>query len=51
MTPTRAVPGDETFADLRAHWDDAQIVEITAVVALFNYFNRFANALHVPVTR
>jgi alkylhydroperoxidase family enzyme len=51
MTPTRGDASDETFAALRAHWDDAQIVEITAVVALFNYFNRVAEALRVPVTR
>lgn len=51
MTPTRGDATDETFARLAAHWDAAQIVEITAVVGLFNYFNRFAEALRVPVTR
>jgi len=42
---------DELFARLAAHWNVPQIVEITAVVALFNYFNRFANALDIPRTR
>lgn len=42
---------DETFARLAEHWNAAQIVEITAVVGLFNYFNRFANALDIPPTR
>ena len=51
MTPTASVPSDRTFADLRSHWDSAQIVEITAVIGLFNYFNRFANALEIPPTR
>lgn len=51
MTPTASIPGAETFADLRAHWDSAQIVEITAVIGLFNYFNRFAIALDIPPTR
>ena len=51
MTPTRGDATDETFAALAEHWDAAQIVEITAVVGLFNYFNRFAEALRVPVTR
>lgn len=51
MTATCGVVSDELFAELAAHWDAAQVVEITAVVALFNYFNRFAEALHVPVTR
>ena len=51
MTPTGSSVPDAIFDELRTHWDAAQVVEITAVVALFNYFNRFAEALHVPVTR
>jgi alkylhydroperoxidase family enzyme len=51
MTPTASIPSDRTFADLRSHWDSAQIVEITAVIGLFNYFNRFAIALEIPPTR
>ena len=51
MTPTGGHVGDAPFAELSRHWTPAQIVEITAVVALFNYFNRFANALAIPVTR
>jgi alkylhydroperoxidase family enzyme len=51
MTPTRAVPNDATFAELARHWSSAQIVEITAVITLFNYFNRFATSLDIPVTR
>jgi alkylhydroperoxidase family enzyme len=39
------------YEELARHWAPEQIVEITAVIALFNYFNRFAEALHVPVTR
>ena len=42
---------DELFADLAAHWDTGEIVEITMVVGLFAYFNRFNNALCVEVTR
>ena len=51
MTPTGGRVDDETFAALAAHWTAGQIVEITAVVSLFNYFNRFAEALAIPVTR
>ncbi len=51
ITPTRGVPDDATFARLAAHWSAPQIVEITAVVCLFNYFNRFAEALRIPPTR
>lgn len=49
------VPGSEVpesvWAELARLWSPAQIVEITSVIALFNYFNRFAEALHIPVTR
>jgi alkylhydroperoxidase family enzyme len=51
MTPTGATVNGDAYAALAAHWQAPQIVEITAVAALFNYFNRFAIALEVPVTR
>jgi alkylhydroperoxidase family enzyme len=51
MTPTGGVVSGDAYAALSAHWDPAQVVELTAVAALFNYFNRFAIALEVPVTR
>ena len=50
-TPTRGAVDASLFAELATHWTEPQIVEITAVVALFNYFNRFALALDIPVTR
>jgi alkylhydroperoxidase family enzyme len=51
MTPTGGTVSGDAYRALASHWDPAQIVEITAVAALFNYFNRFAIALEVPVTR
>lgn len=41
---------DATWEELRKHWDERQIVEITAVAGLFNAFNRFNNALDVEPT-
>ena len=51
MTPTGSIVGDEVYGGVARYWAPEQVVEITAVIALFNYFNRFAEALHVPVTR
>jgi alkylhydroperoxidase family enzyme len=51
MTPTGATVSGDAYAALASHWEPPQIIEITAVAALFNYFNRFAIALEVPVTR
>jgi uncharacterized peroxidase-related enzyme len=49
-----AAPGgyvsDATFAALAEHWTAPQIVEITAVATAFSLFNRFADALNIPIT-
>ncbi len=42
------VPGavtPEIAAELRRHWDDGEIVEITGVVALFGFLNRWNDAM------
>jgi len=51
MTPTpgRVPPG--AWATLERHWSPAQIVEITSVICIFSFFNRFANALDIPATK
>jgi hypothetical protein len=41
---------DADYSELRRHFSEPQIVEIATVIGLFNYFNRFNNALHVEVT-
>jgi alkylhydroperoxidase family enzyme len=50
LTRPGGVVADERFAELARHFTTEQIVEVTAVIALFNYFNRFANGLNIPVT-
>jgi alkylhydroperoxidase family enzyme len=51
LTPTPGIVPDDVYAALAAHWNPAQIVEITSVICMFNFFNRFAHALDIPVTR
>ena len=41
---------DDLWNDLRAHFSEEQIVELTAVAGLFNFFNRFNDALQVDIT-
>lgn len=36
--------------ELGRRWTPSEVVEIAAVAGLFNYFNRFNNALGVPPT-
>jgi alkylhydroperoxidase family enzyme len=51
MTPTPGIVSDEVYASLARHWSPAQVVEITAVICMFAFFNRFAHALAIPVTK
>ena len=37
-----AAPSDDAFADLRKHFDDRQIVDLTAIAANMNALNRMA---------
>ncbi|TMD67984.1 MAG: carboxymuconolactone decarboxylase family protein [Chloroflexi bacterium] len=42
---------DESLWDeLQAHFDDGEIVELATVIGLFNFFNRFADALQILPT-
>jgi len=41
---------DEFFARLKAHYTDAQILELTSVVGLTNYWNRFTTALRIDLS-
>src|SRR6516164_6443822 len=41
--------GDVEFADLRRHFDDDQILEMTAVLALMGFLNRWNDTLATPL--
>src|SRR5579859_1803316 len=42
---------DEQFAVLRAFYSEGEIVELLCAIGLFNYFNRFNNALKMEPTK
>ena len=42
---------DEEFAELQSFYDDGEIVELLCSIGLFNYFNRFNNALRMEPTK
>ena len=49
---TRNARVDEAlWADLRRHFDEGEVVELAAAIGLFNYFNRFNNALEMEPTQ
>ncbi len=42
---------DALFARLQQHYDEGEIVEISAMAGLFNYFNRVNDALQMEPTK
>jgi alkylhydroperoxidase family enzyme len=42
---------DELYGRLRDAWDPGQIVELTLVIGMAEYFNRFNDALRVEPTK
>lgn len=42
---------DEDFERLRSFFDEGEVVELMASIGLFNYFNRFNNALQMEPTK
>ena len=40
---------DVVFAEVRKHFSDAEIVELTMVVTYFNMRNKFNDALGIPI--
>jgi alkylhydroperoxidase family enzyme len=41
---------EEVFAEMRRHYDDSEILEISCVVGLTNYWNRFTTALRIDLS-
>ncbi len=42
---------DDTFwTELRRYYDEGEIIELLAAIGLFNYFNRFNDALRMEPT-
>ena len=40
---------DEMFAELRRHWNDQEVVEIVAVIAMFGFLNRWNDTFATPL--
>jgi uncharacterized peroxidase-related enzyme len=51
VTRDAHVVTDEQFAELRTYYSEGEIVELLCAIGLFNYFNRFNNALQMEPTK
>ena len=47
MTTDAREVSEALWDELQAHFDDGELVEIATVIGLFNFFNRFADALQI----
>ena len=47
MTRDARTVSDELFALMKSHYTDTQILEITSVISIANYFNRLTTALRI----
>jgi alkylhydroperoxidase family enzyme len=42
---------DQLWTELRQYFDEGEMVELLAAIGLFNYFNRFNDALEMEPTK
>jgi alkylhydroperoxidase family enzyme len=42
---------DQLWADVRRLYDEGEVVELVSAIGLFNYFNRFNDALQMEPTK
>ena len=47
MTTSGRDVDEALWDELQMHFDDGEIVELASVVGLFNFFNRYADALRI----
>jgi len=43
--------GDAQWTELRNYFDEGEVIELAAAIGLFNYFNRFNDALKMEPTK
>jgi len=42
---------DALWSRIKQHFDDGQIIELSAAIGLFNYFNRFNDVMKMEPTK
>ena len=47
MTTSARDVDEELWDELQSYFDDGELVELSTVIGLFNFFNRFADALQI----
>jgi alkylhydroperoxidase family enzyme len=50
MTANGHLVTDEDFAELRQYYNEPEIIELTSLIGMVNYFNRFTTALRIDIS-
>jgi alkylhydroperoxidase family enzyme len=51
MTRDAHTVDDALWGELRRYFDEGQMIELCAAIGLFNYFNRFNDAMRMEPTK
>jgi len=51
MTRDAHTVDDALWGELRSYFDEGQMIELCAAIGLFNYFNRFNDAMRMEPTK
>ncbi len=49
VTKNTARGRDDVFEQVREHFNQAEVVELTLICGMFNMFNRFMDSLRIPL--
>jgi alkylhydroperoxidase family enzyme len=50
MTRNAHLVSDEDFTELRQYYSEPEIIELTSLIGMVNYFNRFTTALRIDIS-
>jgi alkylhydroperoxidase family enzyme len=50
MTVNGQLVTDEDFAELRQYYTEPEIIELTSLIGMVNYFNRFTTTLRIDIS-
>ena len=50
MTFNGQLVTDEDFAELRKYYSEPEIIELTSLIGMVNYFNRFTTTLRIDLS-
>ncbi len=50
MTVNGQLVTDEDFAELRQYYSEPEIIELTSLIGMVNYFNRFTTTLRIDIS-